>query len=201
MSKRADRGASTVRFVLAFVIILSVIAVAAFYIWSRIEFFYPGDDSRIEQTVPQQAGPIQQRPDRPVGIRIYYPEADGLAAAQIGIEHRPDNQSLAKQAVATLLGTPQATVQPVLREIKLRAFYMDSSGTAYVDLMPAREGTLQASAWDEILAVYAVVNTLMDNFEEIKAVRFLLNGREAQTLAGHIDLSGYFEKRTDLVLQ
>ena len=46
-----------------------------------------------------------------------------------------------------------------------------------------------------------MVNTVMQNFYEIKGVRFLVNGREAQTLAGHVDLSGKFQKRMDLVQQ
>jgi hypothetical protein len=41
----------------------------------------------------------------------------------------------------------------------------------------------------------------MQNFDEIKQVRFLLNGKEAQTLAGHVDLSRTFTKRMDLVRQ
>ena len=51
------------------------------------------------------------------------------------------------------------------------------------------------------MAIYAVVNTLTQNFEEIKEVRFLLDGREAQTLAGHIDASVFFSARPDLARQ
>lgn len=202
MSKRADKGAGVLRFVLAFAIILSIIAVAAFYIIrSRISSFYLRDEAKQAQAARLQTGPLQQRVDRSVSIRIYRPEPGGLVAALTGIEHRPDTQSLAKEAVTAVLSTPQAAAHPVLKEVKLRAFYIDTSGTAYIDLASVTEGAVQGSAWDELLAVYAVVNTLMDNFEEIKAVKFLLNGKEARTLAGHIDLSGYFDKRADLVLQ
>ena len=56
-------------------------------------------------------------------------------------------------------------------------------------------------SWEELLALYAMVNTLSQNFEEIRQVRFLVDGREAQTLAGHIELSRKFTKRMDLVKQ
>jgi hypothetical protein len=46
-----------------------------------------------------------------------------------------------------------------------------------------------------------MVNTLSQNFEEIRQVRFLVDGREVQTLAGHIELSRKFTKRMDLVKQ
>ncbi|HSQ77452.1 MAG TPA: GerMN domain-containing protein, partial [Nitrospirota bacterium] len=73
--------------------------------------------------------------------------------------------------------------------------------TAYVDISSAQQNGATASAWEELLAIYSMVNTLMQNFEEIKQVRFLLEGKEAQTLAGHIDLSRKFDKRMDLVKQ
>jgi hypothetical protein len=40
---------------------------------------------------------------------------------------------------------------------------------------------------------------LVQNVPEVRQVRFLVDGREVQTLAGHIDLSRSFGKRTDLV--
>jgi hypothetical protein len=58
---------------------------------------------------------------------------------------------------------------------------------------------LKASVEGELLAVYALVNSLTQSIPEVRQVRFLLDGREAQTLAGHIDLSRSFVKRTDLV--
>ena len=50
-----------------------------------------------------------------------------------------------------------------------------------------------------LLALYAVVNTVTHNVPEVRQVRVLLDGREAQTLAGHADLSRSFAKRADLV--
>jgi hypothetical protein len=49
--------------------------------------------------------------------------------------------------------------------------------------------------------MYAMVNTLMQNFEEIREVAFLVDGRQAPTLAGHMDLSRRYGKRMDLVKQ
>ena len=45
----------------------------------------------------------------------------------------------------------------------------------------------------ELLSIYSVVNTLSLNISEIEAVKFLIEGREAKTLAGHIDLRYPFE--------
>ena len=41
---------------------------------------------------------------------------------------------------------------------------------------------------DELLTVYALVNALTTNIAEISGVQILVDGREVDTLAGHIDL-------------
>ena len=40
----------------------------------------------------------------------------------------------------------------------------------------------------ELLTVYSIVNSLVLNIPEIRAVKILINGNESMTLAGHIDL-------------
>ena len=41
---------------------------------------------------------------------------------------------------------------------------------------------------DEILAVYAIVNALTVNLADITSVQILVDGKEVDTLAGHVDL-------------
>ena len=41
---------------------------------------------------------------------------------------------------------------------------------------------------DEALAVFALVNALTVNLPDITAVQILIDGKEVDTLAGHIDL-------------
>ena len=42
---------------------------------------------------------------------------------------------------------------------------------------------------EELLAVYALVNSIVLNFPAVRKVQILLDGRPATTLAGHVDLS------------
>ncbi len=133
---------------------------------------------------------------------MYYPADGMLAAESAGVRRQPDAQSQARETVSALLASPRGGRAPVLKGLRLNALYLDSSGAAYVDLSPAAPGgDARGSVWDEFLAVYAVVNTLTQNFEDIKQVHFLVDGKEAQTLAGHIDMSGTFTKRMELVKQ
>lgn len=132
---------------------------------------------------------------------LFVPGDDTLGTVVVAVKRHPEVQLQAREAVAAVLAAGQGTQSSVLRELRLRALYLDASWTAIVDLSAAspNQKEIRASAEDELLAVYALVNTLTQNFPEIRQVRFLMDGREAQTLAGHIDLSRAYVKRTDLV--
>lgn len=134
----------------------------------------------------------------PLTITLFLPREGGLSGEPVSLTRLPDSQSLAKEALNAVFADTRTQQAPVLRDFKLRAFFLDDSGTAHVDLTPHAE-TAGGSAWEEMLALYAIVDTLTQNFEEIKQVHFLVDGRETQALAGHIDLLRMFTKRMDLV--
>jgi hypothetical protein len=139
--------------------------------------------------------------NEPTTITIYYPANGMLLASTASVKRQPDTQAQARETLAAALIDQRAVQAAVFRDIKLKAFYLDSQGTAYIDLIPFQRRDISASAWEEFLAISAMVNTVMQNFDEVKQVRFLVDGREAQTLAGHIDLSRTYTKRMDLVKQ
>jgi hypothetical protein len=147
----------------------------------------------------QQSAPVA-RPDEPFTATLYQPAEGRLISGAATVKRQPDVQLQAREIVAAVLAGAQSGV---LMELRLRALYLDETGTAYADLSPASpaQKELKTSVEGELLAVYALVNSLTQNIPEVRQVRFLLDGREAQTLAGHIDLSRSFVKRTDLVKQ
>ena len=70
--------------------------------------------------------------------------------------------------------------------------FVSTRGVAVVnftlDLIEAHSGGLLA----EELTVYSLSHSLVESFPAIAEVRFLIEGRETETLAGHLDLrSGY----------
>jgi len=175
-------------------VLLAVLAAAAAagYLWLRSG---QGAGPAAEQQPPLTA--VDVRPDAPLLVVLFLPVEGGLVQGAGGIRRQPELQLEARAAVEAVLSSPLAAQAPVLRELKVRALYLDAAGTAFVDLAPGKE--MRGGVWDELLAVYALVNTLTQNFPEVKQVRLLLDGREAPTLAGHLDLSRAFVKRTDLV--
>lgn len=180
------------------IVLLVLLAGAVFYLWSRMSDT-GGVGKPGEQGQNMLAQPALR--DEPLMVTLYFPAGDMLVPASAAIKRRSDTQSQARETILALVADQRAAQAAGLGEVKLRAFYFDTAGVAYVDLSIPPQKDVKASAWEEMLALYAVVNALTQNFEEIKQVRFLLNGREAQTLAGHLDLTGTFTRRMDLVRQ
>lgn len=51
---------------------------------------------------------------------------------------------------------------------------------------------LEGSPQDEMLLISQIVETLMGSFDEIDSVAFTVDGEEAETLMGHVDITGSF---------
>jgi hypothetical protein len=193
MSAGTDRRARSGSLLSAVIVVLAVAAAAAgAYVWYRTS------------GAPVPSGPVVRIPvrfDEPLSVTLDLPGGGALSPKTASVKRQPDTQGQAQEVLNALLSDPRAAQSPVLASLRLRAFYLDSDGTAFVDVMPQSPTGVKASAWDELLGLYAFVDTLTGNFEEIKRVRFLLDGREAQTLAGHIDMERTLTKRSDLVKQ
>jgi hypothetical protein len=193
MSERIDRRIGNNSLIAAVVLLFSGIAGIALWFFLK---------------APAPAPPIQPpaaaeivRSEEPLSVPVYMARNGILSAEQKAVKRQPDAQSQAREILnAVLDGAREISAAP-LKDVNVRSFFLDAEGTGYVDLNPTTENGIRASAEEELLALYAIVNTLTQSIEEIRRVRFLVDGREAQTLAGHIDVAKPFVRRTDLIKQ
>ncbi len=198
MFERTDRRRQDNKLLLVLIVsIVFIASVGGFLLWGGMHA-----PDAVQKEAGQSANQLIQPPFRnePLAVTLYYPLNGLLVAGTVSVKRYPDTQSQARETLVAFLQDQRAAQASVLRDIKLRAFFLDSQGTAYVDLAPVQQ-TVRGSGWDEQLAIYAIVNTLMQNFEEIRQIEFLMGGRDAETLAGHMDLSRKFSKSADLIKQ
>ena len=199
MSERSDRSIpGRGPLIISLVAIVLLAAGGGGYLWFRMTG-PPRAVSTMQQE--EQTTAPAARPDEPFMVTLFVPGDGALGTAVVAVRRHPEVQLQAREAVSALLAADQGMRSPVLKELRLRALYLDASGTATVDISASspNQKEIRASVEDELLAVYALANTLIQNFPEVRQVRFLMDGREAQTLAGHIDLSRAYVKRADLV--
>ena len=79
-------------------------------------------------------------------------------------------------------------ISPIPAGTTLRALYLTASGGAFVDLSPEVVTAHPGGSLDELLTIYAIVNALTMNLPAVTSVQVLVDGKEVDTLAGHVDL-------------
>jgi spore germination protein GerM len=99
----------------------------------------------------------------------------------------------AERALAELVrGSEKGFLSPLPPQTKVRQVFVAKDGLATVDFSRDIADKFAYGSSSELAAVYAVVDTLVYNFEAIKKVVILVEGSERDTLGGHVDLSRAF---------
>lgn len=125
-------------------------------------------------------------------IHLYFGDHQGrfLKTEQRIVEQPADEVAFGRRILEALLeGPKQRTSRTLPPDADLRAFYIVSEGTAYVDFEAGSFDNHPGGVETELLSIYSIVNTLVLNVEKIRSVKLLIGGQEAATLAGHVDLS------------
>ena len=81
----------------------------------------------------------------------------------------------------------------------LRAFYVTERGDAFVDLSSDIVRGHPGGSLNELLTVYAIVNAVAANLPAARRVQILIDGKEADTIAGHVDLRRPLSRNDSLV--
>ena len=141
------------------------------------------DDSAIP---PQDAATPAK-----ASVTLYFPSAAGntLTAETREIVQTKQPADRGAQILAALIDGPKSdgTLPAVPEGTMLRRLWVERDGDAYADFSEElATGTTGGSA-DEILTVFAIVDSLTSNVPEIRRVGILVAGHERETL-GHLDL-------------
>ncbi len=75
----------------------------------------------------------------------------------------------------------------------VRSVYLVDPGLAVIDLNAAFADGHRSGVLEEELTVTSLIQTLSANLPGISKVKILVEGKERETLAGHADLSGFFD--------
>ena len=130
-------------------------------------------------------------PQRKITAILYYVSEDGLSLPGIQREI-PFGEPIVEQArrivEAQLAEAPAPYVSAVPAGTSLRALFIGERGEAFVDLSGDVRAKHPGGALDELFTTYAIVNAVTMNLPSITRVQILIDGKEADTLAGHVDL-------------
>jgi hypothetical protein len=126
-----------------------------------------------------------------IKARLFYVTADGLKLRPVEQEV-PLGTTAAAQArflvEAQLAAPPDEMLSAVPQGTTLKELFLTARGEAYVDLSAEVAKNHSGGSLDELLTVYTLVAVLTENLPSISRVQILIDGREVDTLAGHVDL-------------
>ena len=129
-------------------------------------------------------------------VHLYFADKDNsyLFAEERSFSAQENSILMGKHIINGLLEGPRKNLARTIPEqTVLRAFYLMTDGIAVVDLSGEIKEYHSGGAKSELMTIYSLVNSLVLNIPEIKAVKLLIEGREEETLAGHIDLRNPFK--------
>jgi spore germination protein GerM len=130
-------------------------------------------------------------PGRKIKARLFYVADDGtrLTSVERDVAYGEGADDQAREIVAAQIAP---VVEPLVSAIPpgttLRAVFITKSGDAYVDLSREARAAHPGGTVNELLTVYTIVNALTVNLPAVTAVQVLVDGKEVDTLSGHVDL-------------
>jgi germination protein M len=129
---------------------------------------------------------------RRIRVSLFYVSDTGLELVPVRreIAYGATPSEHARHIVEAQIQTPPPGFASAIPEgTTLRTVYLAPNGVAFVDLGPEIVANHRGGSLDEALAVYAIVNALTTGMDTtVTSVQILINGKQVDTLAGHIDL-------------
>jgi len=150
------------------------------------------EQARRELTPPNPSSSS----DPVVKARMFWAAGEdesALAPVTIELALSPEPVLRAKQVLNTLLAGPVDTdLRTLPPDAALLAFYILPDGTGIADFSEALATSTPSGIQSEQLAVDSIARTLEANVPQVKRLKILIHGQEAETLAGHLDLTQFF---------
>lgn len=135
--------------------------------------------------------------ERRITATLYYVSEDGLSLPGVQREvlfADGVGEQARKIVEAQLADAPAPYAAAVPAGTTLRALFIGERGEAFVDLSGDIRTRHPGGSLDEIFTTYAIVNALTVNLPAITRVQILIDGKEVETLAGHVDLRHPLQK-------
>lgn len=145
--------------------------------------------------------PPVNAPPQPITVWVAHDE-DGVLHPQVVKAALPADPSQRARQVLRALFTvylDRRTPHPIGDGSDVTDVYLMNGDTFVIDLNSKFADAHRSGIFVEELTMLSIVKTIAANFPEIRRVKFLVDGKERDTLAGHADLKQFYD--VNLVMQ
>jgi hypothetical protein len=187
------------------VVIAAVVAAAVVTLgWLMFEALGRRLAAPIPDQEPAPAAPAPAAARGPhIAATLYFIAEDGVtlqgAPAEVPLRETPGAQAQALVEAQLAAEPPAPLARAVPAGATVRGVYVTGRDDAYVDLDGAFVKGLGGGSHRELLAAYAIVSVVTTNLTPITRVQILIDGREVETLTGHVDLREPLRKNETLI--
>ena len=160
---------------------------------------------RSRESAPLRLSPRLSTPPTAEKIRatLFFPLRDDglLRPEERDVEKPIDAAGFARELMREEIAGPKdpSLVAALPEKFSLRNVFVPGNGQVVVDFNVDPAWARTAGSGDELAAVGAIVDTLLQNLAQTDRVRILVNGNAVETLAGHIDVSRPLPAMRDIV--
>jgi len=139
---------------------------------------------------PPVAGPTEQ-----VYLFVAHDEDGTLRPESARIPMPSGRQQRAEELLRALLSVylDKSSPHALGPGSDVRSIFLVDPGVAVIDLNAAFADTHRSGILVEELTVASLIHTVSANTQGIVKVQILVDGKQRETLAGHADLSGYYD--------
>ncbi len=169
------------------VLVIVVFASVVFYAKRDMPAWARRTPKPVADAAPAPPAP----PGRKIKARLFYVADEGtrLTSIERDVAYGESADEQAREIVAAQIApVAEPLVSAVPPGTTLRAVFITKSGDAYVDLSREVRSAHPGGSVNELLTIYTIVNALTVNLPAVTAVQVLIDGKEVDTLSGHVDL-------------
>lgn len=150
----------------------------------------PGPSADTRALVPQFSGPTER-----ATLFVAFDEDGSLRPRSVQIPLPSGRQQRAEELLSALLSIYLDKTSPhaLAPGADVRSVFLVDPGVAVIDLNSAFADGHRSGVLVEDLTVTSLIHTLSANIPGVLKVKILVNGRERETLAGHADLTGFYD--------
>jgi spore germination protein GerM len=174
---------------IAFVVLLGAVLGLSGYLWYWKRHAPPPRVTESAHVAPPVVGPTET-----VTLYVAYDDPGMLVARGASIPLPSDRQERAQQVLRALFAAYQesSSPHPIAAGSEIRNVYL-VDGVAVIDANTAFADGHRSGILVEELTVLSLVHTLATSVPGISRVKILVDGKERETLAGHADLTGFYD--------
>lgn len=178
--------------VIAMVVLVAAATGLSLYAWHVRKSVVPAPAAAVDTRplAPPISGPVER-----VILFVAHDEDGTLRPESAQISMPSGRQQRAEELLRALLSIylDKSSPHVIAPGAEIRSVFLVDPGVAVIDLNSAFADKHRSGVLVEELTVASLIHTVSANTQGLLKVKILVDGKERDTLAGHADLSSYYD--------